>query len=198
MDMEKQHGEQLELTDETLAVATQNGDTEAFGTLVERYEQKLLRYGRKFLSNPDDIQDLVQNAFISAYQNIKGFDSRQRFSPWMYRIAHNSFVNGLRQKKRSPFISVDFDTFFSHPVYEDPTERERDQKEIKLMIDKGLEKISQNYREVLTLYFIEDMSYKDIADVLQIPTSTVGVRVKRAKEALKKACEQLDEYRHGT
>lgn len=179
-------------TDESLARAVQEGDKDSFGILVERYETKLLRYGRKFLSNPQDIEDIVQDVFMSTYQNIQSFDTTQRFSPWIYRIAHNAYVNGLKKHSRNPFVLVDFDTFISHPVYEDPAPREREEAEMKSMIEKGLDQLASKYREVLILYYLEDMSYKEIADILEVPTSTVGIRMKRGKEALKKIYESLN------
>ena len=173
-------------SDETIAKRVQAGDTEIFGVLVDRYEAKLLRYGRKFLARQEDIQDIVQDVFVSTYQNIQGFDASQRFSPWIYRIAHNAFVNGLRKKERGPLI-IDFDTLISHPVYDDPAESEREQKDMRILIDKGMESLSPKYREVLVLHYFEEMSYKDMADVLQVPQGTIGVRLKRAKEALRAA-----------
>ncbi len=172
-------------SDEALAARVQRGERAPFGVLVERYEGKLLRYGRKFLSRKEDIEDIVQDVFISAYQNMQSFDIRQRFSPWIYRIAHNAFVNALRRNERGPLF-IDFDTLLSHPVYEDPVGGEREQREMRVLIDKGLEKLPAKYREVLVLHYFEELSYKDIAEVLQIPMSTVGIRLKRGKDALKK------------
>ncbi|MDB5244474.1 MAG: polymerase sigma factor SigW [Parcubacteria group bacterium] len=177
--------EPTDLTDEMLAICVQKGDAEAFGTLVERYEAKLLRYGRKFTSQTEDIKDLVQNVFMKAYENIKSFDTTARFSPWVYRIAHNVFVSHLRQKSRNPLLLVDFDTFIAHPVYDDPHEREIEQKEIKKLVTRGLDELSPKYREVLTLYYIEDLPYKEIAEILQVPIGTVGIRIKRARDTLR-------------
>lgn len=182
----------MDTTDESLAKRVQDGDHDSFGVLVERYEAKLLRYGRKFLSNPQDIEDIVQDVFMNAYQNIQSFDTAQRFSPWIYRIAHNAYVNGLKKHSRNPFVLVDFDTFISHPVYDDPAPREREAAEVKILIDKGLDRIAAKYREVLILYYLEELSYKEIADILEVPTSTVGIRIKRGKEALKKMYHHLD------
>jgi RNA polymerase sigma-70 factor (ECF subfamily) len=180
----------IQTTDEACVKKVQEGDKEAFGTLVERYEEKLLRYGRKFLSTQEDIEDIVQDVFMSAYQNIQSFDLSQRFSPWIYRIAHNAFVNGLKKHSRSPFISFDLDTLISHPVYEDPKIFEEEHKEMKKMIDVGLKELSPKYREILVLYYLEDMSYKEIAEILQVPTGTVGIRIKRAKEALREVYKE--------
>jgi RNA polymerase sigma-70 factor (ECF subfamily) len=179
-------------SDEILAKQVQDGDKDSFGVLVERYEEKLLRYGRKFLSNPLDIEDIVQEVFMNAYQNMRSFDTSQRFSPWIYRIAHNAYVNGLKKHSRNPFVLVDFDTLISHPIYDDPAPREREHREMKIMIDKALDQLQPKYREVLILYYLEEIPYKEIADILGIPTSTVGIRIKRAKESLRVICEKMN------
>lgn len=180
------------MRDEELALLVQQGDTERFGVLVERYEAKLLRYGRKFLSRKEDIEDMVQEIFLRAYENIMGFDASQRFSPWLYRLAHNVFVNALRKESRNPLVLVDFDVFFPHPAYDDPAEKERERLEMRALIERGLERISPNYREALILYYLDEMSYREIADVLRVPSSTVGIRLKRGKEALRRAYGDLD------
>jgi RNA polymerase sigma-70 factor (ECF subfamily) len=173
-------------TDEEIVKTVQEGDIDAFGTLVERYEAKLLRYGRKFLSTREDIQDIVQDIFISTYKNIKSFNHSYRFSPWIYRIAHNAFVNALAKRSRNPLTLVDFDTFLPHPIYDDPDVAEKEREEIKDKINRGIEKLTPKYREILILNYLEELPYKEISTVLQIPVSTVGVRIKRAKEALRK------------
>lgn len=183
-------------SDEACAVRAQQGDRESFGFLVDRYQEKLLRYGRKFLSAREDIEDIVQDVFVSAYQNLQSFDGSQRFSPWIYRIAHNAFVDTLRKKTRSPFVFMDFDTLVSHSAADESVERERDQKEIKTMIEQGLEKLSPKYREILIFYYLEDLSYKEIAEILRIPIGTVSVRVKRAKEELRSVL-QITNTSHG-
>jgi RNA polymerase sigma-70 factor, ECF subfamily len=180
-------------SDEQLVARVVGGDKEAFGEIVERYEAKLLRYGRKFLSREEDIEDIVQDAFVSAYQNIQSFDLSQRLSPWLYRIAHNAFVNALRKRERAPLL-VDWDALVSHPIYDDPAEGERHQRDMRAMLDRGLEKLSPKYREVLALYYFEELPYKDIAEVLRVPPGTVGIRLKRAKEALELA---LKDEHHG-
>jgi RNA polymerase sigma-70 factor (ECF subfamily) len=185
------------MSDEELALQVRRGDVELFAPLVERYEQKLLRYGRKFLSTREDIEDIVQDVFMSAYQNIQSFDTAQKFSPWIYRIAHNAFVNGLKKRSRSKVVFVDFDTFVSHPAYDDPAPREREHEEMKKMIERGLEKLEPKYREVLILYYLEEIPYKEISDILEVPISTVGVRLRRGKEALKKIYDSMNlEYGH--
>ena len=132
------------------------------------------------------LREAVQDVFIAVYQNIEGFDTKQRFSPWIYRIAHNTFVDVLRQRTKQPLYGFDFDKVFSHPVHDDTLIREKENAEARVLIDKSLDTLSVQQREIIVLYYFEDLSYKEIADVLHIPVSTVGVRLARARSALKK------------
>lgn len=181
----------IDISDEKLAQKVQEGDKEQFGVIMERYQQKLFRYGKKFLSNPDNIEDVVQDVFIKTYQNIQSFDVSQKFSPWIYRIAHNTYINALKKNALSPLYLFDFDTLISHTVFEDPIQREKEQKEMKEIVDKGLKEVESKYREILVLYYIEELSYKEIAEILHVPIGTVGVRIMRAKEILKEKYKML-------
>jgi RNA polymerase sigma-70 factor (ECF subfamily) len=177
-----------QLSDEELARRLQQGDEQALALLMERYTGKLLRYGRRFLASHDDIGDIVQDVFISVYENIKSFDASRKFSPWLYRIAHNAFVNGLRRRSREPLygLDVDLDRLMPHLTYEDPAEKEKEAEEVRVLLEKGLEGLSPAYREIIDLYYYEDFGYREIADILHIPLGTVGIRLSRAKAALKK------------
>lgn len=180
------------LTDEDLVRQVIEGDADKFGVLMERYQPKLFRYGKKFLGDNDNIEDVVQDVFIKAYTNIQSFDLNQRFSPWIYRIAHNTYINAIKKYSLNPLSYFDFDVLISRTVVEDPIVKEREQKEIKEIVDKGLSSIEPKYREILVLYYIEDLSYKEISDILHIPISTVGVRIMRAKNVLKDKYKELN------
>lgn len=171
--------------DEMIALRVQQGDTDAFGILVERYEAKILRYGRKFLFQYEDVEDAVQDVFIKAYMNIQSFNTSLSFSPWIYRIAHNTFINVIKKKGREPLTFFDPDTIFQYSAREGITEHDIYQAEDRGMIEQTLSKLSPKYREPLVLYYFEEKGYKEIAEILHIPTSTVGVRIKRAKEKIK-------------
>lgn len=180
------------LSDERLAELVQQGDKDKFGLIMERYQSKLFRYGKKFLSSEDNIEDVVQDVFIKTYQNIKSFDITQKFSPWIYRIAHNTYINALKKNSSGPLYLFDFDTLISHTVVEDPVVKEREKEEIKKIVDHGLSLIEPKYREILVLYYIEELSYKEISEILRIPMGTVGVRIMRAKEILKDKYKELN------
>jgi len=174
------------MPDEDIARQVQQGDVEAFGILMNRYEPKLTRYGRKFLADEEHITDLVQDVFIKTYTNIQQFDASRRFSPWIYRVAHNVFVNALVKRGRERLVPFDLDTLLPHLSAKETADEATHRDELRSMLDDCLGQISSKYREILVLYYFEELEYKEIAEVLHIPIATVGVRLQRARKELTK------------
>jgi RNA polymerase sigma factor (sigma-70 family) len=177
---------QDERTDEGLVRLLQTGDDQALVTIMERYTAKLVRYGHRFLESDDDIGDIVQDVFISVYQNARDFDATRRFSPWIYRIAHNAFVDALKRRAKGPVYGLDFDRVVPHPIYVDPIETEKEKEEMRVLLEKHLDELPSEYREIIDLHYYEGFRYQEIADILHIPLGTVGIRLSRAKQRLKK------------
>src|SRR5665213_1185946 len=177
--------QKADMTDEALAALVQGNNYEALGVLMDRYQAKLLRYGRRFLAQDANITDVVQDVFVKAYENIQSFDSTRKFSPWIYRIAHNAFVSEIRRKSREPLVYLDIDTILAHPTYEFDPAVDEERTQMQAMIEKGLDALTPAYKEVIILYYIEQQSYQEISDILQVPVGTVGVRLRRARKALK-------------
>jgi len=177
--------------DEEITRLIQSGKIEFFDILIERYEEKIKRYSRKFLSDHEDINDVLQDIFIKAYKNIQSFDTKRKFSSWLYRIAHNELVNALKKNKKKSLSLFDLDVLFPHFFQDNNLNQEINQKDTKETIEKCLDKLEFKYREPIILYYFEGLSYQEIADILQIPVSTVGIRIKRAKEKIKSICKRL-------
>ena len=175
-----------EQTDEQIAREVQQGRPASFAILVERYEGKLLRYARRFLFAQADAEDLVQEVFLKAYTNLQSFDAHRSFSAWVYRIAHNEFINAIKRKGKEPVPFFDPDTLFPHPTAPTRADTELQEQQLKEMLEAVLSQLDPKYREPLVLYYYEDLDYEQISDVLRIPTSTVGIRLKRGKEHLQK------------
>jgi RNA polymerase sigma-70 factor (ECF subfamily) len=175
----------MNLKDEEIIVEIKKGKKEYFEILIIRYKDKLARYAKKFLLDKFDTDDLIQDVFIKSYINLESFDESRRFSPWIYRIAHNEFLNKVKKKLTEKLLPIDFDTFFPHPEAKERSDKSTEDFLNENILNSYLEKLDAKYREILVLYFYEDMDYKDIAEVLSIPVSTVGVRISRAKEKLK-------------
>jgi len=172
-------------TDEYLAKTIQNGEKDNLGILIDRYEEKLVRYVSRMIFDKNKIEDLVQDVFINAYTNINSFDTDQKFNPWIYRIAHNICINEIKKHSKWKLIDIDSDAILPFLFAKEKTETNYEKAEIKKEVEECLEKLDTKYREALTLYYYEEMSYDEISDVLKIPSSTVGIRIKRAKEKIK-------------
>ena len=179
-------------SDAEIAKLVQQGDRWSFRVLVERFTPKLERYSRTFLFTKEQREDLLQDIFLKAYTHLQDYDSERPFSPWIYRIAHNTFVNAIRSKVRAPVFSVDWDMVFPHPFSKERTDTEWKNKELTEEMEQCMAELDEKYREPLLLYHFQELSYDEISDILHIPVSTVGVRITRARAKLKDICE-----RHG-
>lgn len=176
--------ELLKLSDENLALNLQKNQTDALEVLIDRYQSKLERYVNNILRDEDQADDAIQETFLAVYKNINSFDPRQKFSSWIYRIAHNKAINEIR--KRSFFVGLEEAKEFS----DQKNDSEQFKKQIDLkkgtkLVEEELGKMPLKYREVIYLRFFEDQSYEEISEILKIPKSTVGVRISRGVSKLK-------------
>jgi RNA polymerase sigma-70 factor (ECF subfamily) len=170
------------------------GEKELFSLIVEKYEAKLLRYIKRFIWEADDAPDVLQNVFTRSYVYLNSFDKSQSFNAWIYRIAHNECINFLKKNKKFSGYSIgdilDIDTFIPFLTASEKSDDITNTRESKEEVEKYLNKMDSKYREVLILYFFEELSYEEIAKILQIPVSTVGVRLRRGKEKIKVLMEK--------
>ncbi len=173
------------LSDEEVVEITRTKNKEAYAEVIKRYQAKLMRYAKYLVSDDEKASDVAQDAFIKAYINLNSFDTKRKFSSWIYRIVHNEAMNLINKyKKEKPlFENIDFDSGIN-------IEEEYTQNEVRKMVKNCLEEMSLLYREPLSLYYLEEKSYKEISDILRIPIGTVGTRINRAKLIMRQICQR--------
>ncbi len=173
------------ITDEQVVEIVRTQNKETYSEIINRYQEKLVRYAYYLTQDNDKAADVVQDTFIKAYINLNGFNVKKKFSSWIYRIAHNEAMNVLnKDKKQLPLNeNIDFDSSVN---LEDDFVR----KELQIQAQNCLKQMPVLYREPLTLYFLEEKSYEEISDILRIPIGTVGTRINRAKVLMKKICQK--------
>jgi RNA polymerase sigma-70 factor, ECF subfamily len=175
-------------TDEELAgLARTNPDFYMF--LMERYEEKILRYIQRMSSvTTETAQDLGQEIFLKAYQNINDFDLDLKFSSWLYRIAHNHVISFWRRnKKEKNVVSWDENENLKNMLEsDDDITKDIDDKIKKERLGEVLGQIKPVYREVLVLKYMEGKDYKEISDIIKKPMGTVGTLISRAKAEIRK------------
>ena len=173
------------LSDEQLVKIIRSSDKDLYAEIIERYQKKLIRYAGYMTGDENTGEDVVQDAFIKAYVNLNGFDTKKKFSSWMYRIVHNEAMNMLNRQKRQVHMSekIEHDSGIN-------LEDEFIKNELASHAHNCLERIPVIYKEPLSLFYLEEKSYEEISDILRIPISTVGVRINRAKGMMKKICQK--------
>ena len=178
------------LTDEEIVRITREEDKELYTHIVRRYEKKLLRYIKRYIKGEDMAEDVLQTVFIKAYENLQSFDIKRNFSSWIYRIAHNEALNKIKRENRS--VSG-FDPKILEILVEnnDNPAKEHDSKELKVQIEKCFSELPIKYRDVLTLFYLEDKKYEEISDILRLPSGTVATRINRGKKLLQEKCQKL-------
>lgn len=172
-----------------MAAKVQNGDVEAFAVLAGRYRQKLVRYGNKLLFNPSEVEDVVQEILLKVYRYIQSFDASQKFSPWIYRIAHNEFINHGKKRGRELLDFFDPETFLPHLEAKSLTGDHLAEERVKEMVGECMDKLDIKYREPLVLHYLEGFGYKEVGQILKIPTGTVSIRIARGLAKLKTICK---------
>ncbi|NCB21214.1 MAG: sigma-70 family RNA polymerase sigma factor [Clostridia bacterium] len=177
--------DKVNLTDEEVVKKVIESDHELYAIIIERYQDKLLRYTYNLIRDSEKSKDSVQETFIRAYTNLNIFNTQKKFSSWIYQIAHNQAINIAKKNHREIPLLDDLD-FESPENIEDNFDQEKDVGRINLC----LKDIPILYREPLSLYYIEEKTYQEISDILRIPMGTVATRINRAKKIMKNICQK--------
>ncbi len=171
---------------ELLALARQ-GDREAFGTLVKRYERRVVGVALSVVHNQDDALELAQETFVRAFENLRSFESRSSFSTWLYRIAANLAIDFWRREGRYNVLRGEDaeDVLRRLPSSRGDSFRAASQSELGEKLSKALEQLTPEHRAVILLREVEGLSYDEISEALQCPRGTVMSRLHYARNRLR-------------
>jgi len=187
--------------DVQLMLRVREGDEVAFAELVESYQDRVVSIFRNILRSQDAAEDLAQETFMRVYRARHGYQPTAKFSTWLFRIANNLASNALRSKKRRK--EVQFGSGDTGPVSTRPPEknvaeksalmpaRQLDKNELAEMIQEAMENLNDRQRMALLLNKFEEMSYGDIAEILELSPSAIKSLLSRARENLR---EYLENY----
>jgi RNA polymerase sigma-70 factor (ECF subfamily) len=155
------------------------GDSESYGLLIDRYKNGLYYHCYSIVRNEDTAEDIAQETFIQAYTSLKKYNSKYRFSTWLYKIATNKSIDYLRKKSPELLQDEDLKKLKSHHLL--PHEQ-AEHAELHAAVDS----LPANYRSVLSLYYWQGQDYKEIAEIMEVPVGSVKGWMSRAKEILRK------------
>ena len=182
--------EQAKDTDKQLVARVQKGDKRAFDMLVLKYQYKVHAIVSRYIKDFDEVNDVVQEAFIKAYRALAKFRGESAFYTWLYRIAVNTAKNYLVARNRRPPAS---DVDAGDADYYEGGQRLQDiaspenllyRDELEAVVDQSIRDLPEDLRTAVTLREFEGLSYEEIAEVMDCPVGTVRSRIFRAREAI--------------
>jgi RNA polymerase sigma-70 factor, ECF subfamily len=192
----------LVLDDETLVRRSQHGDPEAMTCLIVKYQDRVYNSILKICSNPDDAAELTQDTFVKVLESIGTFRGQSAFYTWLFRVALNLTLNHCRRRFKLSPISLDtageingrekeqLAAMLSDPEQDDPAQIAQQKELVRILLDL-IARLNEEHRIVLVLRDIEQMSYTQIAEVLELEPGTVKSRLSRARSALRELLETV-------
>jgi RNA polymerase sigma-70 factor (ECF subfamily) len=183
--------------DQRLIAECLQGRSAAFGELVGRYQDRLFNTVYRLVENAEDAQDVLQDAFLNAYQSLSRFKGDAQFFTWLYRIAVNTAIS-MKRKQR---VAVVFRSNRDEPGIAEPTDTSEDSQpgrslekseEAKLVQD-ALKRLSPEHKTVLVMKEVDGLKYDAMAEVLQVPIGTIRSRLHRARLELRELLEREEQ-----
>jgi len=189
----RENASESSLEDDALVKKAIGGDESAYTQIVNKYERALYFHILKMIKDREQVEDLVQETFVKAFDNLNTYSTNYAFSTWLYRIATNHTIDYLRKKKlktlsiNEPVKTKEGDMEMQLPDETASTDRSIIQKQRQKIVQKAIDELPEKYRRVIEMRHMEEKSYQEIADVLDLPLGTVKAHIFRARELLYKA-----------
>ncbi|MEX0646253.1 MAG: sigma-70 family RNA polymerase sigma factor [Balneolaceae bacterium] len=188
----RENASESSLEDDRLVASAVKGNQEAFRKLMEKYQKPLYFHVIRMVKDPEQVEDLIQEAFVKAFDNLQSYNTNYAFSTWLYRITTNHTIDYLRKKKlktlsiHEPVKTKDGDMNVQLEDHEAATDRNIIRKQRQAIIRKAINDLPEKYRQVIEMRHLEELSYQEISDELDLPLGTVKAHIFRAREMLYK------------
>ena len=181
-------------TDEELISRFQNGDERAYVELVNRYKDRLLNFVFQFLGDIEQAEDVVQDTMLRLYEKKHYYKEIAKFSTWIYTIARNLANTELRKKKRrktTNLSQLSKERQFEIPAIQDNVDQSLQNEFINDRIQSAISNLPEHFKVVIILRDIQELSYEDISNIVEVPLGTIKSRINRARIQLKAELSDL-------
>lgn len=189
----RENASESSLEDDVLVKEAVGGSEQSYKKLVDKYQRALHFHIRKMISDQEQVEDLVQETFVKAFDNLNSYNTNYAFSTWLYRIATNHTIDYLRKKKLQtlsidePLKTKSGEMEMQLPDDSAKTDRSIIRKQRKTMVREAIDDLPKKYRRVIQLRHMEEKSYQEISEILDKPLGTVKAHIFRAREMLYKS-----------
>lgn len=188
----RQDASESSLEDDRYVMEAVGGNQDAYKTLMDKYQKPLYYHVLKMVKDHEQVEDIVQESFMKAFSNLSSYNTNYAFSTWLYRITTNHTIDYLRKKKLKttsidePIKAKDGEMQMQIAGGSE-TDRKIIRKERKQIVTDAIQNLPDKYREVIVMRHLEEMSYQEISEELDLPLGTVKAHIFRAREMLYKA-----------
>ena len=178
---------QSEQDDTQLVTASQQGDQDAYASLVQRHQRRVFNMVLRMLQDYEEASEITQEAFLAAWMGLPSFRGEARFATWLYRIAYNCALKQLDRhiRERSLRAAIEAEQILEEVNKQKQAEDIVELRARQAIVREQLEKLPTKYRIVLILRHLQEMTYEEMADILTMPIGTIKTHLFRARHLLK-------------
>jgi RNA polymerase sigma-70 factor, ECF subfamily len=172
------------LTDSWYIDRVKNGDREAFASLIEKHKSMVYTVAYRIVKNHEDAEELAQDAFLKVFQSIEQFEQRSKFSTWIYKIVYNSAISFIRKKRiiSTTLEPVIIENFAEDEIFENLGQL--DEEEQKILVESLMKKLNHEESTLVSLYYMDDCSVQEIAEITGLSVSNVKVKLHRIRKQM--------------
>ncbi len=179
----------MNISDDILVQQAQQGNERAFAHLIERYQERIFNVCFRIVGDYHDAEEATMDAFLACYRSLGTFEGRSSFATWLYRIAMRC---AYRHRGKRPPESISVTESEMPEIHSsDRPDKMLSQAEIQKAIEQAMDMLPDRLKDVTVLYFLEGLSYQDIAEIMECPIGTVGSRINTARRYMQKRLGHL-------
>ena len=168
------------------------GNSNAFSYIVDRHKNKAYNLAFRMCGSHEEAEELAQDSFLKAYRSLKSFKMKSSFATWLYRIVYNTTISYLRIKKKGILSLEDFPVDATDFIGSNMNEEVAEKEYRNSLVNFALQKINEDERGLISLYYYEEMSTNEISEVTGISKSNIKVKLFRARQKMMEIIEKVE------
>lgn len=172
------------------------GKTDAFEFIVNRHKDRVFNLAVRICGNREDAEEIAQDSFLKAYRSLSSFKMISSFSTWLYRIVYNTAISSIRLKKKGIISIEDFPANACDFQSVNYTEEDAEREYRNSLVSFALQKITEEERGLISLYYYEELSNDEISSVTGLPKATIKVKLFRARQKMLEIIEKTEKKKY--
>jgi RNA polymerase sigma-70 factor (ECF subfamily) len=168
------------------------GNSNAFSHLVDKHKDKAYNLAFRICGNHEEAEELAQDSFLKAYRSLNSFKMKSSFATWLYRIVYNTSISHVRIKKKGVLSLEDFPADATDFIGSNTSEEEAEKDYRNALVNFALQKINEDERGLISLYYYEELSSEEISDITGISKSNIKVKLFRARQKMLEIIEKVE------